>query len=112
MAAMSTEQLRARVRGQLIQPEDGGYEEARHVYNAMVDRRPRLIARCVDVEDVMAAIAYGREKSLVTAIRGGGHNGPGFGVVDEGLVIDLSLMRGVRVDPEARTARVGGGAVW
>ncbi|MDB5214427.1 MAG: oxidoreductase [Myxococcaceae bacterium] len=112
MAAMSTEQLRARVRGQLIQPEDGGYEEARHVYNAMVDRRPRLIARCVDVEDVMAAIAYGRENALPTAIRGGGHNGPGFGVVDEGLVIDLSPMRGVRVDPEARTARVGGGAVW
>jgi hypothetical protein len=112
MAAMSTEQLRARVRGQLIRPEDRGYEEARHVYNAMVDRRPDLIARCVDVEDVMAAIAYGQANGLLTAVRGGGHNGPGFGVVDHGLVIDLSSMRGVRVDPEARTVRVGGGAVW
>ena len=112
IAAMSTEQLRARVRGQLIQPQDRGYEEARHVYNAMVDRRPDLIARCVDVEDVMAAIAYGQANGLLTAIRGGGHNGPGFGVVDHGLVIDLSPMRGVRVDPEARTVRVGGGAIW
>jgi len=112
MAAMSTEQLQARVRGQVIRPEDRGYEEARHVYNAMVDRRPELIARCVDVEDVLAAIAYGRDNRLLTAIRGGAHNGPGFGVVDGGLVIDLSSMRGVHVDPEARTVRVSGGAVW
>jgi FAD/FMN-containing dehydrogenase len=94
-----------------LQPHDEGYEAARKVYNAMIDRRPRLIARCVDVADVMAAVEYGRENGLLTAIRGGGHNGGGLGVCDDGLVIDLSRMRGTRVDPLARTVRVQGGCV-
>src|SRR5690348_13151987 len=77
----------------------------------MVDKRPRLIARCVDVADVIAAVAYGRENGLLTAIRGGGHNGAGLATVDDGLVIDLSRMKGIRVDPAAKTVRVEGGCV-
>jgi UDP-N-acetylenolpyruvoylglucosamine reductase len=106
---MSLEQLRARFRGQIIQPGDAGYDDARKVYNGMIDRRPRVIARCVDAADVMAAVEHGRESNLLTAIRGGGHNGGGLGICDDGLVIDLSRMRGVRVDPSARTVRVEGG---
>lgn len=78
----------------------------------MIDKRPRLIARCVDVADVMAAVAYGRENGLLTAIRGGGHNGAGLGTCDGGLVIDLSRMKGIRVDPAAKTVRVEPGCVW
>ncbi len=98
--------------GQLIGPEDGSYEDARAVYNAMIDRRPAVIARCVTPSDVAAAIAFGRRHELRIAIRGGGHNGAGLGTVDEGLVIDLSPMKQVLVDPQARTVRVGGGCVW
>ena len=112
MAAISAEQLRARFRGELIHPSDAGYDSARKVYNAMIDKRPHLIARCVDVADVMAAVEYGRENNLLTAIRGGGHNGGGLGICDDGLVIDLSRMKGIHVDPAARTARVEGGCVW
>lgn len=108
---MSVEKLRASFRGQILQAGDNGYDDARKVYNGMIDRRPRLIARCVDVADVMAAVQYGRENSLLTAIRGGGHNGGGLGVCDDGLVIDLSRMRGTRVNPAARTVRVQGGCV-
>jgi FAD/FMN-containing dehydrogenase len=106
---MSLEKLRASFRGQILQSGDDGYDDARKVYNGMIDRRPRLIARCVDVADVMAAVQYGRGNSLLTAIRGGGHNGGGLGVCDDGLVIDLSRMRGTRVNPAARTVRVQGG---
>jgi FAD/FMN-containing dehydrogenase len=105
------EELRAQIRGDLIAPDDAGYEEARKVYNAMIDKRPALIARCRDVADVQAAIAFGRANGLDIAIRGAGHNGAGLGTVDDGLVIDLSHMRWVRVDPEARTAQVGGGCM-
>ncbi len=108
----AVEGLHVGFRGELIEPGDPGYDAARRVYNAMIDRHPRLIARCADVADVMAAVAVARTNNLLVAIRGGGHNGPGLGVCDDGLVIDLSLMKGVRVDPVARTARVGGGAVW
>jgi FAD/FMN-containing dehydrogenase len=97
--------------GELIQPGDAGYEEARKVYNGMIDRRPRLIARCHDAADVMSAVNFGRAHGLDVAVRGGGHNGPGLGTVDDGLVIDLSPMRAVRVDAEARVAQVGGGAL-
>src|ERR1700755_2862651 len=97
------------LRGELIQRSDLQYEEARRLYNAMIDKRPLLIARCADVADVIAAVNFGREKKLAIAIRGGGHNGPGFGSVDDGLVIDLSMMRGVRVDPVKRTVRVAAG---
>jgi FAD/FMN-containing dehydrogenase len=112
MAAIQVEQLCANVRGSVIQPADEAYESARKVYNGMVDRRPALIVRCVDVADVIAAVDYGRSNKLLTAIRGGGHNGGGLGTCDDGLVIDLSAMRGVRVDPTTRTVRVAAGNVW
>jgi len=105
------DQLRSRFRGELIQPGDAGYDTARKVYNGMIDKRPRLIARCVDVADVMAAVEYGRENKMLVAIRGGGHNGGGLGICDDGLVLDLSHMKGVRVDPAAREVRVAGGCV-
>lgn len=99
-------------RGRLIRPEDSGYEEARTIYNAMIDRRPAVIARCADIADVLTAVRIGREEGLETAVRGGGHNGPGLSLVDGGLVIDLSDMNGIRVDPEAETVRVGPGCRW
>jgi FAD/FMN-containing dehydrogenase len=103
-------QLAAALRGELIRPGDPGYDDARTIYNAMIDKRPALIARCVDVADVIAAVRFARENGTPLAVRGGGHNGAGLGSVDDGLVIDLSHMNGVRVDPVARTARVEGGA--
>ena len=103
--------LAATMRGPLIQRGDPSYDEARKIYNAMIDKRPALIARCADVADVIAAVNFARDNDLIVAIRGGGHNGPGLGLVDDGLVIDLSPMNGVRVDPVARTARVEGGAL-
>jgi FAD/FMN-containing dehydrogenase len=102
----SLETLRATFRGALIQPGDAAYDEARKLYNGMIDKRPALIARCVDAADVMAAVQYGRDNHLLTAIRGGGHNGPGLGSCNDGLVIDLSMLKGVRVDPANRTVRV------
>ena len=98
--------------GELIGPEDSRYDETRKVYNAMIDKRPALIARCADAGDVARAIAYGRDNGLRIAVRGGGHNGAGLGSVDDGVVIDLSLLREVTVDPDARTVRVGGGCTW
>ena len=112
MSGVSTDQLRGRIRGQLIQPSDGAYDQARRVYNAMIDKRPGLIVVCADVADVIAAIDYARENRMLAAIRGGGHNGGGLGTCDGGIVIDLSRMKGVRVDPTAHTARVGGGCTW
>jgi FAD/FMN-containing dehydrogenase len=102
----------AGMRGTLIRPEDDTYDDARAVYNAMIDRRPALIARCADAGDVIAAVNFAREQHLLVAIRGGGHNGPGLGTCDDGLVIDLGAMKGVRVDPAAGTVRVEGGATW
>src|SRR5208283_3750116 len=110
--AQSIEHLKAAVRGELLQPEDSGYDAARRVYNGMIDKRPKLIVQAVDVGDVMAAVRFGRENGLLTAIRGGGHNGAGLGTCDGGLVIDLSPMKGVRVDPVARTVRAAAGCVW
>jgi FAD/FMN-containing dehydrogenase len=102
-------ELERRLRGELIRPTDAAYDDARKLYNGMIDKRPLLIARCADVADVIAAINFGRDHDLLIAVRGGGHNGPGLGSCDDGLVIDLSLMKGVRVDPENRTVRVGPG---
>src|SRR5215469_2649150 len=99
------------LRGLVIGCDHPEYEEARRLYNAMIDKRPRLIARCVDAADVIAAVNFGRDSAMPIAIRGGAHNGPGLASVDDGLVIDLSLMRGVRVDPAKRTVRVGAGCV-
>ena len=101
--------LRGSLRGALIQRGDADYDEARKLYNGMIDKRPLMIARCVDVADVMTAVNFGRDHELRIAIRGGGHNGPGLARVDNGLVIDLSMMKGVRVDPAARTVRVAAG---
>ncbi len=99
-------------RGTIFRPQDEGYDEARAVYNGMIDKRPSLIARCANVADVIASVNFGREYGLEIAIRGGGHNGPGLAMVDGGLVIDLSEMTGTRVDPETQTVRVEGGATW
>jgi hypothetical protein len=101
--------FKASLRGQFIEPHDASYEDVRALYNGMIDKRPLMIARCTNASDVMKSVNFGRENNLLVAIRGGGHNGPGLGSCDGGLVIDLSLMKGVRVDPELRTARVGPG---
>ncbi|MHC4738701.1 MAG: FAD-binding oxidoreductase [Planctomycetota bacterium] len=106
------EQFKASLRGELIQPNDKDYDTARKVYNAMIDRHPRIIAYCADVADVITAVKFGRDNDLLVAIRGGGHNAGGLGICDDGLVIDLSLIKYTRVDPAARTVRVGGGCNW
>jgi UDP-N-acetylenolpyruvoylglucosamine reductase len=106
------DQLRASFRGELIQAGDTTYESARKVYNGMIDKRPHLIAKCVDVADVIAAVNYGRENKMLTAIRGGGHNGAGLGTCDSGLVIDLSRMKGIRTNPAKKTVVVQAGCVW
>ncbi|HST16255.1 MAG TPA: FAD-binding oxidoreductase [Gaiellaceae bacterium] len=103
--------LQSRLRGEVLDPDHHGYHEARKLYNGMIDKRPRLIARCVDAGDVAETVSFARETGVDLAVRGGGHNGPGLGSVDDGLVIDLSAMRGVIVDPNARTARVLGGSL-
>lgn len=98
--------------GPLIRPGDAGYDEARRVWNGMIDRYPALIARCTGVADVIAAVNFARENDLLVAVRGGGHNVAGTATCDGGLVIDLSLMKGIHVDPAARTARAQAGVVW
>ena len=107
-ATATFEDLSTQLRGDLITPESAEYNDARKIYNAMIDKKPALIARCRDVADVIAAVNYGRDNNLAVAIRGGSHNVGGFSMADDGLVIDLSLMRWVRVDAKAKTARVGG----
>src|SRR5438034_10773590 len=104
--------FKVNLRGRLIQPSDNDYDEARKVYNGMIHKEPRLIARCADVADVINSVNFARENGLLVAIRGGGHNAGGLGICDDGLVIDLSLIRYTHVDPEARTVRVGGGSTW
>jgi FAD/FMN-containing dehydrogenase len=102
----------SRLRGELIRPGDAGYEQARTLYNGMIDKRPALIARCVDIADVIGAVNFAREHKLTLAVRGGGHNGAGLASCDGGLVIDLASMKGIRVDPAARSVRVEGGCTW
>ena len=104
--------LGAQLRGEIITSEDAGYDAARKVYNAMIDRYPRLIARCTGVADVIGCVNFAREQGLLLAVRGGGHNGGGLGICDNKLVIDQSRMKGIRVDPKARTVRVEGGCTW
>jgi len=111
MATHSTSAL-TDFRGVMIERGDPGYELARRVYNGMIDRQPTLVAQCAGADDVARGVAYAREAALPLAIRGGGHNGAGLGTVDDGVVLDLSAIRGIDVDPRARTVRVGGGCTW
>jgi FAD/FMN-containing dehydrogenase len=109
---MTFDQLRETVRGEVISRDHPDYDKARKVYNAMIDRRPRAIVRCTSSADVQATVDYARENELDLAVRGGDHSVPGFGTVDEGVVLDLTGMREVVVDPGTRTARAQGGATW
>src|SRR5437870_2267643 len=104
--------LRGRFRGALLLPGEEGYDEARRVWNGAIDRRPALIARCAGADDVIEAVRFARERELVVSVRGGGHAVAGHAVCDAGLMIDLSLMKAIRVDPAARTARAAGGVLW
>ena len=108
----AVEDLKSRFQGKLIVPADLQYEDARRVFNAAIDRRPALIARCAGADDVIQAVNFAREQNLLAAVRGTGHNVAGFAVCDEGLVIDLTPMKGIEVDPQARTVRVEGGCTW
>ena len=109
METLKTEALKQTLRGSLIEQDDPDYAEACKLYNGMIDKRPLMIVRCSDVADVMATVRFSRENCLLLAVRGGGHSGPGLGSCDDGVVIDLSSMKGVRVDPETRLVRVGPG---
>jgi FAD/FMN-containing dehydrogenase len=104
--------LAERLAGEVITPDNPTYETARRVWNGMIDKRPALIVRCADADDVATAVRFAAEQGLPLAVRGGGHNVAGTAVVDDGLVIDLSVMRAVRVDPSRRTVHVQGGATW
>ena len=105
-----TERFQTAIRGEVIQPTDFGYERARKIWNASIDRHPGIIARCSGVADVVAAVNFARENELLVAVRGGGHNVSGKALCDDGIVIDLSGMKGVHVDAKNHSARVQGGA--
>jgi FAD/FMN-containing dehydrogenase len=104
--------LEASFRGELVRPDDAGYDVHRKVWNGSIDRRPALIARCAGVADVRAAVGFARDSGVPVAVRGGGHSFPGLSVCDGGIVIDLGSMKGIRIDPEKRTARVQAGVLW
>ncbi len=102
-------ELKVSMRGDLLRPDDSGYDDARRVWNGMIDKRPALIARCTGTGDVIAAVTFAREHELVVSVRGGGHNYAGKSVCDDGLMIDLSPMKGISVDPARRIARAEAG---
>ena len=112
MGKPTIERLRERVRGAVITADDASYDETRRVHNAMIDKRPRVVVRPANAGDVGAAVDFARENELDLAVRGGGHSVPGFGTCDDGVVVDLSSMRSVTVNPETQTARAEGGATW
>ena len=112
MAVSTLTDLRRSHRGPVIAPDDAGYDAARLTFNGMIDRRPELVVRPLDVDDVVAAVSFAGEADLPIAIRGGGHSVAGHCIGEGSLVVDLRLMRGVVVDPEARTATCGGGSLW
>jgi FAD/FMN-containing dehydrogenase len=109
--AGAVDELRASFRGELVGPGDAGYDEHRKVWNGSIDRRPGLIARCAGVTDVRAAVRFARGRDLLVAVRGGGHSFPGLSVCDDGMLIDLGPMKGIRVDPEASTVRAQAGVL-
>lgn len=112
MTATTGHVLEHSVRGQVVRPGDADYEHARRVYNQMIDARPAAVVRCTGVADVAAVVRYAGESGTTLAVRGGGHSVPGFGTADDAVVADLGLLHDVVVDPQARTARAGGGATW
>jgi hypothetical protein len=111
LESQTVEDLRAHLRGPLLLPRDPGYDEARTIWNAMIDRWPALIVRCLGVADVVACVHFARERGLALTIKGGGHNISGLAVYDGGLMLDMSLMRGVWVDPATRTAHAQAGCL-
>ncbi|ORA09480.1 FAD-binding oxidoreductase [Mycobacterium asiaticum] len=112
MTNVAIDEVRGQLGGEVILPDDPGYDEARALHNAMIDKRPAVIARCGSAADVANALEFARTSNLDVAVRGGGHNGPGFGTVEGGLVIDMAPMNRIEVDPDRRTVRVQGGATW
>jgi len=106
------EALAATFSGVLLQPRSDGYEEARRIHNGLIDKRPALIARCRGTADIVDALGFARESGLEISVRGGGHNVAGRAVTDGGVMIDLSLMKGIHVNPNARTVRAQGGVTW
>src|SRR5260370_13873856 len=108
----SVKEFKSNLRGSVIEPGDKTYDDARKVYNGMIHKRPRLMARCADVADVIQSVNFARDEGLLLAIRSGGHNAGGLGICDDGLVIDLAPMKYTRVDPASCTAIVGGGCTW
>ncbi len=112
IAVAKIEEFAAQLRGKIVMPTDGDYDNTRKVYNGMIDKHPGMIVMCVDVADVIASVNFGRENNLLVAVRGGGHNGGGLGICDDGLVVDLSGLKSVRVDTSDNTVRVGGGNLW
>ena len=109
---MNFDELAANLRGDLLTADSAEYDDTRAVYNAMIDKKPSAIAMCVDAADVQTCVNFARDNDLPLAIRSGGHNAGGLGSVDDGLVIDLSKMRGIRVDPKTNTVRVQAGCRW
>src|SRR6266511_149725 len=109
MQVMATETFIGNMRGPVIRQSDADYDAVRSLYNGMIDKNPVMIARCTDAADVVTAVNFARQNDLQAAIRGGGHSGPGLSSVDDGLMIDMSMMKGVRVNAAARTVRVGPG---
>ena len=109
---MAHDTLRKKLRGELLEPGSSTYDATRAIWNGMIDRRPALIAQCRNAADVMASVSYARDHNLVISVRSGGHNVAGYAVCNGGLMIDLSLMNGVRVDPSLDRAFVEGGALW
>lgn len=112
LGAAFIDDFASKIRGEVILPQHASYNNARKVYNAMIDRRPGVIVKCVDVADVIQSVNFARNNNLQVAVRGGGHNGGGLGICDEGMVIDLSQIKYVRVNKKDNTVRVGGGNTW
>src|SRR5947209_4002879 len=106
------EEFASKISGQLIYPGDSGYDQARKVYNGMIDKFPSIIVKCMDAADVIHTVNFAGENKLPVAVKGGGHNGGGLGICDDGLVIDLSGIKFVVVNTENNTVRVGGGNIW